>query len=95
MSEAWHESLKNSARNTAYDGFGALKAAAAAERSADESVGIFRHTILQILVLSHRLASQAELMDRNRILLQLPSPLKLCSFIHLNALTLMFQMCGP
>lgn len=44
MSEAWHDSLKNSARNVAYNGWGALKAAAAAERSADESLGIFRHT---------------------------------------------------
>lgn len=44
MATAWHESLRNSARNSQYNGWGALKAAAAAERSADEAVGIFRHT---------------------------------------------------
>jgi hypothetical protein len=44
MAEAWHDSLRNTARNSTYNGWGALKAAAVAERSADESVGIFRHT---------------------------------------------------
>lgn len=38
MAEAWHESLRNSARNSQYNGWGALKAAAAAERNADEAV---------------------------------------------------------
>lgn len=38
MATAWHESLRNSARNSQYNGWGALKAAATAERSADEAV---------------------------------------------------------